>query len=350
MAKQKLTERLLHRQQQEDDPNKDVPRTNFTTVRGRRVSIGRMFGRHHRRILLASKGVAHRKGKKEIRTEDWGLNKWLLDELVLEIRPDGKTSKIKYSTLPNGEEVDLLYLCRLASLGRMLYFKYPCPSCSTSIEANLDIAYMKRFLQLPALDQDENHVARALARYDPLKDIPDEDLAVDWSELPEDYVQVMDDAHRDFTVTLPDSMEVWEFHLPMAKDKERLGNWVEEDDPELLELALSTMVMGANGVTYKTDHYEYKEGMLSELVQKLSALSTRDMLTLRDAIEAEDIGVDCEMQVRCAKNQGGCGVVGTTAIHMGSAFFLPRKVDSKRSSERIDRYAPQSARSRTKTG
>lgn len=336
-----LSERITSRSN--SDLSDSLPKVSFTTITGRRVLIGRMYNKHTRRILKAAKGVPGRHGKKVTRTTDWNLTKWLITELVREVDENSQEKFIDYDSLTIGEETDLLLLMRLSSLGRPLDLKYTCPVCGEISTPHVDCSWFKRFLLQPGSSAPEEYqIGNILSRYDPIQDIPDDKLTVDWSELPKDYHTVVMEHHRDWTIRLPQSNLSVEFHLSMARDKPKLGEWVQSEDTDILINSLSQMIVSIDGIVYVDDKNRFLDSKSEKAcINKLSTLTLYDLLYLRDAANDEQIGVDCALEVKCegSGDNKGCGHVGEYNVPFDAPFFLPDRVIRDRSSSRMSRYA-----------
>ena len=321
------------------------PAIPFTTISGRRVVIKPTLGAHTRRLIAAVEGVEERKGKRMKKTEDWEFTKWLIDDLVDEVGPDGELSPIDYNTMTLGEETDILLLIRLRSLGQKFIFAYKCPKCGTKQEAEVDCRMFKRYLLLPSEDAPPNlKMAYDLARYNPFEDIGPEELAVNWEDLPHDYIEKVKEHPRKMDIVLPNSQTRVHFRLPLARDKKRIGEWMMTNDNDIIAQSLATMVWkmefpGGKGIEDHGATQDYTPAKAKDLfAAELADLTLRDVLELRDAVAEEDIGIDTEIEVYCNPAQDGCGAKFETPCRFDSNFFLPTTLTSKASSGRSSRY------------
>lgn len=340
----KLSETLGKRNQ--SNSTEQAYKTPMITIMGRRIMVGKLYGHHTRRILKAEKGVEARHGKKLVRSPDWDLPRWLINDLVREVDADGSLRKIRYDSLSVGEETDLLLLIRLASLGRPLSMRSKCRRCNEVTVAHLDCGRFQRFLMQPREDApDDVQLGLLLSKYDPFQDVSDDQLTVDWSELPTDYLDLINQHHRDWLITLPESNTRVEFHQPLAIDKPKLGAWVQSEDPDILVASLAQMVQAVDGEAYKDeDHRFLSTTHEKKLIASMFEWTLLDLLTLRDFAYDEQIGVDTAMSVRCVGETNedgsttGCGHVAEMEVPFSGPFFLPERVRSRNSTNRLSRY------------
>ena len=355
-----LTDRLLNRQKEtyRSDGNGEgaapgqrvsIPAVDYITITGRRVRIRKIEADHRRRLIIASKGVEGRRGNVTVKTEDWEFHKWLIKDLVDDVTT-GRETYIDYSKLGMGEERDLMLGIRLATYGRVFHMTFVCPHCNHSNTPYLDPGHMKRFLMQPT--QDENawpdhhcieingkreHIANLLSQYDPVDDVADNKLSVDWSDLPTDYYPFVMEHHRSWACDLVDAKMTARFHLPMARDKEAIAEFYTNEDPSFIESALSYMVTSIGEVKYAEDDGTITREKRAQLQARLRSLTSLDLLLIRDRIIDEDVGIDTLIHPICDKTNGGCGAKFDTNIRMDADFFLPPRV-SNSSSTRTQRY------------
>jgi len=210
-----------------------------------------------------------------------------------------------------GEEQDLLYLIRLASLRNLCYFSFQCPTkkCKHKSEHMLDIRRFKRKTRKCA---DLNCPCQVEMTDDDVEELASsQDSRATWKHLdliPEDHLK---NFPPDMRITLEESGKVVECQPMLSRYKGEIGSLMMNEDKEILTQSLLKLVVSIDGVTKQ-----------EELVKILDGLSSWDRVTIRDFVTSKEFGVDTEVRVTCP----ACDEVFDVDIPMTANFFLPRRV------------------------
>lgn len=268
----------------------------FITVTGRRLLVEAMTGDHEAMLLRAAKASqdgSNRAGNAALHQ----LMRGLIKESTPELTFDSEVS---------GEEFDILYLIRLASLGPLYEFSCACRYCLKSFDYKIDIRKLRRRPQIDITD--EHDPVRALLDYD-LDDVCRPNiLTADFSSIPD----VRAGSNPDLRFRLPvEDIEVI-CKLPMIRDNEKLEKWMEQEDPYMLSKQLAHMTLVLGGETDK-----------AIIRRKYDKMESVDRFWLRDQLADAMPGVDTDIRITCQNK--ACRKQFPTKVDIAGNFFLPKR-------------------------
>ncbi len=282
------------------------------TISGRRVSILPMKAEHKKIVLIGAKSQA----------DSYLVAKRLVNILV--------TPTIQASELTLSEETDLLYLVRLMGLRNVCPFSFECPNpkCKKKADYSVDI---RRFHRKAIRCGDESCACHldSVQNYDLDKLCEDSNprATADFSDIPENHLVL---SPPQMTFTLEESGKEFSCAHLLAKDKSSVGQWLKNDDPEIVVKSLAKMVVDVDNTLGPITPKSNLKDREKTIMAALNDLTVYDLFDLRDKIEQNDGGVDSDVEITCTS----CEQSTTVSIPMGASFFLPKRVASKTSSNR----------------
>jgi len=267
---------------------------NFITVTGRRVDIAPMTGVHEKIVIAGMKSLQ----------DSFQVGRRLFGQLV--------TPTPIWEHMYLGEEVDLLYLVRLASLRNMCVFSAKCPSCGKSDDYQVDIRNFRRTPykcsneECPCHDPELNNYSREAVTQN-----SNPRATIDWSRIPEDHL-VKFPTKRMFTTDDGNNKIVGRPML--AKFQAEIGSWMQSESLDIITNSIAKMVVSI-------DEIEDRDNI--EAI--LNTMTTWDRYQIRDYMADREGGVDNTVKITCTK----CSAQSQATVPMSSSFFLRKQLRSK---------------------
>jgi len=265
------------------------------TNTGRRVLIGSMTGVHERWLLDGTNNAI----------ENLAINRRLIQALVRDEQdhplPDAEVQGEMYV----GEQVHLLYLIRMASLGPSYEVKQTHKGCAPK---KYTIDLRRATIQVMRCGNAECNCHLFDGKRTMPEDLTDE-LALDLSDIPADHLTQSPSLLQ---TTLPESRRVVEFRLLKVRDQANAIRLVQDNDPgaitKLLELT-TVCLDGDTSPSGKRRHDIFWE-----------KAHTRDRLHMRTQIGKAGCGVDTRVNMTCKQ----CRNQYQARFEMGSSdFWIP---------------------------
>jgi hypothetical protein len=266
------------------------------TNTGRRVLIGSMTGVHERWLLDGSNNAI----------ENLAINRRLIGALVRDEREQPLPEAEVQGEMYVGEQVHLLYLIRLASLGSTYALRQAHKGC---VPKKYTVDLRQAVIQVLRCGNAECNCQLFDGKRTMPEDAHEDDLVIDLSDIPADHLT---QSPQTLQTTLPVSRRVVEYRLLKVRDQANAIRVVQDNDPGAITKLLELTTISLDGDT--TPSGKRRHDIFWEKAH------SRDRLHMRSMVAKAGCGVDTRVNMTCKQ----CRNQYTARFDMGSSdFWIP---------------------------